>query len=314
MAEGRIIAAYETDKELKAILQWLVEDLNAKCLRDVGFLQFDGFFIRAPQGEDWLIDTSQAGHGIPIVFTKKHDPGAMGAGEAHTVVAMVLVERIKLPVGNRDELLQHLIQSFEKQLRDSPRYKLISLKTSEDRSLNADCVRYTVTAEDRAVPGFPGAVFVLGVRGFRCIQPDRLAPLSLPSLVVDVGYSQRFRNGQWIEAFDPEAEPFLKSLAFTYVEPRPYVIASLENYASLLQQMNRDGEAKEVRAQADKLREAHGEYGSTVLGFNPSAILQEYAALLRARNREAEAKEVEALADARERSQIGHFMRLQQTK
>ena len=66
--------------------------------------------------------------------------------------------------------------------------------------------------------------------------------------------------------------------------------------------------------QAAQLREAHGEYGSTVLGFNPSAILQEYAALLRARNREAEAKEVEALADARERSQIGHFMRLQQTK
>lgn len=110
--------------------------------------------------------------------------------------------------------------------------------------------------------------------------------------------------------------PFLQSLVFADIEPGPYVIASVGNYASLLRHMKRDSEARDMQAKAEKLREPLEGGSSRYLGFDPSAILREYAALLRTQNREAEASEMEALAVEYFSRQYDHFLRLrlQQTR
>lgn len=313
-AERRIVAIYKTDAELKGIIMFLRDELIAQCLKDRGFREFSGFFIHPPQGKEWAVGPTHA-ELEALAFIKKLSPDTPGAGEPHTVIAMVVVKHLAFPPGSRDERLQHLIQSKREEWQD-PRYKLLRFETAEDRSLDADCIRYTITAEDRGVPGFPGAVFVFTDRGLRCVHPDRLASLNLPSPIVEIGYSQRFRNGRWIEAFDAEVEPFLNSVVFTPLDPRPAMIASLENYASLLRHVNRDGEARDIQKKVEKLREAFTSKGSTHLGFTPSVVLREYAALLQTQNREAEAKEMNALANVYDHRQFEEFLRLrlQQTR
>lgn len=102
---------------------------------------------------------------------------------------------------------------------------------------------------------------------------------------------------------------FLVSCAIVSPDLRPAAVASLEDYATLLREMNRQAEATEMETRAEKLRQAfHGAPGMD-LGFSPSAVLKEYAALLRKLDRETDAKDAEALADAYERANVGAFQK-----
>ncbi|MBI2350447.1 MAG: hypothetical protein HYV00_03030 [Deltaproteobacteria bacterium] len=113
------------------------------------------------------------------------------------------------------------------------------------------------------------------------------------------------RTGLWLLA----GALFLASCAIVRSDFRTAVVASLQNYATLLREMNRHGEAAETEARAEKLRLASQNPYPASLGFDPAQTLKDYAAVLTSQTEEIEAKEVEALADAYQRVNVAHFQR-----
>ncbi len=103
---------------------------------------------------------------------------------------------------------------------------------------------------------------------------------------------------------------FLASCALARPDLRTATVASLQDYATLLREMNRNAEAEEMAARARKLRQAFQSAPGTPLGFDPSATLNEYAAVLRKLGREADAKETEALANAYHRANVETWQKL----
>jgi len=301
--------------------------------------QFDGFSIMPPQGEGWTV-REHPEKGIPIVFLL----GPPTQDRPGTVVATVMQRYLDLPAN-----ILGLAESVAQDHWKEPRHSRIQFKTDVDRSLGADCIRHAASMEDRGVPGYPvGSVFILEVRGLRCVHP------SDPRLVIDISYSQRFPRGQaWDAAFDAKVEPFLRSLTFTPLPVREppwepvrwqrmmlaaghaskrgdtpeaeqfciqalqYVGASTVNnlfeYAALLKALKREG-AEAALSRADKLREARSQPGpgSVYLGFAPSEELKRYADLLQELGRGAEAEAMRALANAEDRARMSHVMRLQE--
>ena len=103
---------------------------------------------------------------------------------------------------------------------------------------------------------------------------------------------------------------FLASCAIVHSDFRTGTVTSLENYATLLREMNRNAEAAEMEARARKLRQAFQSAPGMSLGFSPSATLKQYATLLRKLDRETDAKDVETLSDAYERANFEHYQKL----
>jgi len=267
--------------------------------------EFYGFSIFPPRSGSWTVDTSIAQRGVPVVFTRQGDSATAGAGEAHTIVAMATAKYIDLPYHNQKELLRQLRKYMQDEWSGEARYEMASFQALPDKSLGSDCLKYAVTVRDRGVPGFTGSIFTFSGRGFRCVHPYH------PGLVIDIGYSQRYRQGDWITAVDAEVQPFLESLAFTPVQLSPYVATRLDEYAALLRDLTRTSEAIRIEAHAEKLRElVRSEESSTYLGFQPDAVLKEYAAVLRANGREAEAQEMEALAEKYQLNNFAAFQKL----
>lgn len=164
-------------------------------------LQFQGFFILPPRGEGWFIGQQGANQ---IAFAK--------GPASNSVIASVRTMSLGgVKFESRTELLQSLARTWGKGKID-PRHRLLDLKVSLDKCLGWDCMRYEITAEDRAVPQFPGSVFVMPLRGFLFLHPDS------PTYVIILEYSQRYLQGQEPLSIKAEVEPFLKSLIFT-----PYV-------------------------------------------------------------------------------------------
>ena len=301
--QGWLLATYKTEDELNALIAGLTENLVWSCLTKRGYREFDGFSILPPKGDGWTMDTSSKRVGIPVAFAKTLD----NAPAVHQVFAMVSVRDVELRSASREDLVRNLTEHL---LREwgPPRYSIVSFQASEDTWLGADCVRYSVTAEDRGVPVLPGTPFTFSVRGFRCVHPHLL--LLQPRRVLDVVYSQRFLQGHWIAALDSEVEPFLDSLVFTTMDPSPHVIASFLRYATSLREMNRAPEAAEMLARAEKYRdEPLSGSGTRDLGFKPYTILREYAAVLRMQNREMEAKAIDVVATAYYRKNFVHYLR-----
>ncbi len=305
--QRRVIAKYGSQEELNAIMRGITQHLIGSCLINRKYLEFDGFFVLPPKGENWTIDTSHAGLGIPVLFRRQVTPGMTGAGKAHTIVVMASVTMVELGRSNRQELLQKLRQSISDEWQER-RYTLTAFEVSEHVVRGADCLMHSITAEDRGVRSFPASVFTFSKRGIRCVHPD--LPAWQPRWVIDVGYSQRFLEGQWIAALDVEAEPFLRSLVLTWIEPSPYVISALQEYAKLLREMKRESEAAEMESRAKKLWESQqAGQPSRHLGFDPSALLWEYALTLRSRDQGLEAQETDLLANAYRARQVQHYLR-----
>jgi hypothetical protein len=307
------------------------------CATLRGRRQFDGFSIMPPQGEGWTA-REHPEQGVPIAFSL----GPPTQERPGTVVAMVQQTYLALP-----QDLVRLAESVAEDHWKEPRYSRIAFKTAVDRSLGADCIRHAARMEDRGVPGYPaGSVFIFEVRGFRCVHP------SDPRLVIDISYSQRFPLGQvWDPVFDPNVEPFLRSLVFTplptrerrwepvrlqrmrlaaktaaergekadaerfCVEALQYVatstVDSLFEYAALLKALKREG-AEAAHARAEKLLEARSQPGTLYIGFVPPDELKRYADLLQELGRGAEAEAMRALASAEDHARKVHFIRFRE--
>ncbi len=171
-------------------------------------LELEGLSILPPQGEHWFLASpelrKQQGPGMMVLLRKLTTPPS----KTHTVVAFVRGGRVSSAAGSRAELLQELAQGYSGQ---TDRNRPVSVNISPDRTLAPDCMRYDVTAEDRGVPGYQGAVYIMDMHGFICLHPD------LPDVAIDIQYSQRRLQEEPPLSLETEAEPFLKSLLFKAV-------------------------------------------------------------------------------------------------
>ena len=170
-------------------------------------LQFQGFSILPPKGENWFI-----GQGVGnVMFRKQLRETIKQPADLHTIVAQVWTRSLgDVTFESRMELLQYLARELEKGMRQpTQRNTPLEVKLSLDKCLGWDCARIDYTSEDRGLPSFPGSVFILTGHHFVFLHPDS------PTLVIHVNYGQRYLRGQQPLPLEAEVESFLKSLVFT---------------------------------------------------------------------------------------------------
>lgn len=175
-------------------------------------LQFQGFSILPPRGENWEMDTSPQiyqGWTQTVIFYKRLSERIERPEDAHTIFASVRTRSLgTVRFENRTELFQYLARTWGKGKID-PRHRLLDSKVILDRCMGFDCVRYGFKAEDRGVPQFPGSVFVTDIHGFLFYHPE------LPSYLIDVAHSRRYLQGGQPFPVETELQPFIMSLVFT---------------------------------------------------------------------------------------------------
>ncbi len=183
-------------------------------------LEFHGFSVLPPLGENWSIQNQGANSIVFAKSTKK--------GRDHTVVAFArTVSQSEVPLKAVLEYVGKggspcidvtttgnpffaLYLAFR-----SPRFKNLEAQICVESCQGKACGRSDLTVEDHGVPYAPGSVFILTQRDLYFLHPDS------PEVVVHLSYSQRFLRGEKPLPIDAEIEPFLKSLEFTPIRPRP---------------------------------------------------------------------------------------------
>lgn len=185
-------------------------------------LDFPGVSILPPRGGNWFITPPvPSGPGAThtvVAFGKKLREGPPATPEeAHTIRATVVVSDLREA---RFEDSTAFLGFLERESGErmvgrmvNKRHRLLASELSLDSSPGSTCVKYEQTFEDTGVPRFPGSIFILATRGFRCLHPH------WPKYMVDVGYSQRYLRGQRPLSIEAELEPFLKSVVFAAARP-----------------------------------------------------------------------------------------------
>lgn len=175
-------------------------------------LEFEGFSILPPKGENWFMAPPELLRGQDVKkaaeFVKMFTPPSV----THTIVARVTAAKIPVPSKSRVELLQDIAQA-KKQDMSTGRHRLITIKTALDKSLGSDCLRYDVTAEDRGALMYPGSVYIVDIHGFTCFHPDST------SYLIQAEYSQRRLQEEAPLSLEAEGEAFLKDLVFRTFPP-----------------------------------------------------------------------------------------------
>jgi YVTN family beta-propeller protein len=180
-------------------------------------MQFDGFSVLPPSGDRWYVAPTlpkdEIWRGVAgFVKLGSND------GPGNAIWASAAVANIDTPFPGRDQLLQQLLRSRESELRGG-RFRLLEFKSAPGPG--PGCHRYDAMAEDRAVPEFPGVVFVLSLHHAICLHPNA------PTLAVNIAYSERRRQGQPATPVEREGETFLTSLQFAPLV-RPSVVATIK--------------------------------------------------------------------------------------
>lgn len=174
-------------------------------------LEFPGFSILPPRGDNWFIAPSMS---LAPNVTYVAAFAKQTRERTYTIRAAVLTVDMKDErFGSPTEFLRVVERAIEEEMKTSPRHRLLASRVSLESSLGSNCVVYDQTVEDSGVPQFPGSIFILTMHGFRCAHPH------WPRYVIDVGYSQRVPRGDQTLSVEAEVEPFLKSLMFTPSRP-----------------------------------------------------------------------------------------------
>jgi hypothetical protein len=209
--------------------------------------------------------------------------------------------RESLRADGRPEWLKSLDASI-----DAEKETIIEAPKDQDTSrpiqrmaIRHQCIRYRKQRLDEDRFSQPlQAVLTIELRGVRCLHPF------YPQYVIDISFSQRSRKGEWDVSFDSEADRFLQSLEIEPVPLSPYVSKKLNEYASLLNKVQRQTEASKIKQYADKLQIQTSQH----LGFDPYMVLLEYADFLRTQNDELEAKRMQILAKMWRANNMAHYL------
>lgn len=100
-----------------------------------------------------------------------------------------MVKHVNVPFQTRADLLQWIAQANKAEGEKGTRMRLLEFKAAVDRTLGVECLRQEAILEDRSVPQFPGAVFMMTSHGLFCPHPDS------PRYVIAVEYSHRTAQG-----------------------------------------------------------------------------------------------------------------------
>jgi hypothetical protein len=173
-------------------------------------LVFQGFSILPPQGANWFMGRFMLPDGTQAVsFGKKmRETACQRPEDCTTVEAFVMVKHVNVPFQTRADILQYIAQAGKEEAEKGTRMRLLEFKTAVDRTLGVECLRQEAILEDRSVPQFPDAVFMMTSHGLFCPHPDS------PRNVIGVGYSHRTVQGQQSPSIEAEVEPFFHSLEF----------------------------------------------------------------------------------------------------
>jgi hypothetical protein len=181
-------------------------------------LQFPGFSVLPPQGEQWVEAPHLGGAGqwqTRIMFWKVVPQPHPESGP-HTVFATVrtmeippqLRQQLNTAGGRQDFLRFAMNMTVETDKVDATgRRRLVLQKADLDQTIGYDCFKYDVIEEDRGIPGFEGKAFTMDVHAYTCLDPAL-------QLIVQTAYSQRVPPGEAPIDLGREGEEFLKSLAF----------------------------------------------------------------------------------------------------
>jgi hypothetical protein len=164
-------------------------------------MSFIGYSVLPPAGENWFLTETS---GRKVVFAKE-------IAVLHTLVATVTTAPVFLDFDSPEDFVTWAKQARERD-RDPHRYRLIEHQETLDRSLNAYCSKYHLKSEDSAAPGADGKSLILELDGYSCMHP------SVPSLLIDISYSERYDPVKHTPIGKTEGESYFKTFTFDSVE------------------------------------------------------------------------------------------------
>lgn len=172
-------------------------------------LEFKGFSVQPPAGRNWFL-AARSGADVPVAaLAKRLEDAESQRARRHSIVAMArLIDAGDRRFANAAELRTYVEHTIKEDSTRDPRFRLRELTTATDSSLAALCMKYDMIKEDRGVPGQVGVVFIMDAHSIQCVHPQS------PRHIVEIGYSERRREGDASMNVEPEVRPFLRSLQF----------------------------------------------------------------------------------------------------
>jgi hypothetical protein len=169
-------------------------------------VQGDGFSVRPPGGEHWLLSDSSSGS---VIAFGKNDPALFRQGGS--VIAVATRERARQGDISTPEGLRAEVDAFVRRHSQSHQGVTVALQPYRDAALDSDCVRKESSSEEHGNRRYPDQVLLMTVAGKACRVP------SAPASFVQVTYSSRRPAGVapiLDEALRRECEVLVDSLAF----------------------------------------------------------------------------------------------------
>jgi hypothetical protein len=175
-------------------------------------LEFQGFSILPPRGENWFISRSPSipdpSWTLPVKFGK-----SFRDSKTHSFYAAAMTASLgNVTIESRTELLKHMARVFSVGEKGEPQSTPLHTKVAFGKYLGRECVRYEYITEDRSSRVHPGSVFILIRKGFIFLHPDS------SSFLLRLEYSERYLRGEQSFSLEAEVEPFFRSLVFTPIQ------------------------------------------------------------------------------------------------
>ena len=165
-------------------------------------LNFEAYSIQAPFEQGWMVNRGgpyDVGFGATLSRT-------------HTWTLTAATIPLDARFDNAEALLVHVKAQFVK-TSDPVRFRILESKGWVQELRGAVCAKTYFKAEDRLAKGSEAAVYVIEATAVTCVHPDA------PELAVELGYHERYRPGEKVEAQEggglmPRGERFIRSVKF----------------------------------------------------------------------------------------------------
>jgi hypothetical protein len=169
----------------------------------------DGFSVLPPTGANWFVKRVVQGPRTDVLYGKTlRSQTPKRPEDAATAVVAIFTFALPedVPAAQREGALAFLSQRDQAD-SNVGRFSAVDVRVDARATPTTHCYWLEGVVEDRGVPEFQGAVFLLQRRGFKCFHPSR-------PLLLGVEYSQRTFKGQPFISLDGEIAHVLTSIEF----------------------------------------------------------------------------------------------------